>query len=244
MQDVKPRHESHTRAQTDAGTEAFTAGKRAAPARGWTTRRVVGTIAGGVLGLCAVADMTVGGVLAVGGYELDLGAHGHYRSPGYALVTESTNWRTELFGSVDSVRVRAATDGSEPIFVGAGDPAVVHRYLHGVRYTTVHDDGSVTQHRGHAPSTPPQDALDWTALAHGTETQRLDWGRDAGDQVVVAMHPDGSRAVEARIVSSTVTLRSRPAIGGAMLLGGLVLLVGAVILVATPIRRARRSVRS
>jgi hypothetical protein len=234
MQDVEQRHETHTRAQTAAAT-----GARAAPRPGWTTRRVVSTIAGGVLGLVAVAVMTVGGVLAVGGYDLDLGAHGHYRSPGHALVTESTNWRTELFGSVDSVRVRAATDGSEPIFVGAGDPAVVHRYLHGVRYTTVHDDGSVTQHRGHAPSTPPQDALDWTAQARGTDVQQLSWDRDAGDQVVVAMHPDGSRAVEARIVSSTVTLRSRPAVGGAMLLGGFVLLVGAVLLVATPIRRAR-----
>jgi hypothetical protein len=239
MQDVEQRHETHPRAHIDAGTRAFAAGKRAAPARGWTTRRVVSAIAGGVLGLGALAVMTVGGALALGGYELDLGAHGHYRSPGHALVTESTNWRTELFGSVDSVRVRAAADGSEPIFVGAADPADVHRYLHGVRYTTVHDDGRVTQHRGHAPHTAPQDALDWTARARGTEIQQLHWGRDAGDQVVVAMHPDGSRAVQARIVSSTVTLRPRPAIGGAMLLGGFVLLVGAVVLVATPIRRAR-----
>jgi hypothetical protein len=115
----------------------------------------------------------------------------------------------------------------------------VHRYLDGVRYTTVHDDGSVTQHRGHAPSAAPQEALDWTARASGTEVQELNWGRDAGEQVVMAMRADGSRPVEARIVSSTVTLRSRLAIGGAMLVGGFVLLVGAVILVATPIRRAR-----
>jgi hypothetical protein len=94
-----------------------------------------------VLALCALGGLAGGGVLAVGGVDLDLGAHGRYHAPGYALVSDSTNWRTQLFGAVDSVRFRATADGAKPIFVGAARPAPVRRYLHGVRYTTVHEDG-------------------------------------------------------------------------------------------------------
>ena len=59
---------------------------RARTRAGWTGGRVVSVVVGGVLALCSLAALGGGGVLAVGGVELGLGAHGRYHTPGYALV--------------------------------------------------------------------------------------------------------------------------------------------------------------
>jgi hypothetical protein len=226
--------------QSLTNAEAAAPEARARVCTGWTSGRVVSAIVGSVLALCALGGMAGGGVLAVGGVDVDLGAHGRYHAPGYALVSDSTNWRTQLFGAVDSVRIRATADGAEPIFVGAATPAPVRRYLNGVRYTTVHEDGNVVQHDGTAPTTAPGGAVDWTAHSIGTGTQTLRWNRDDGEQVLVAMNADGSPSVSARIVSSTVTVRTMPALAAGLLTGGASLLAIAVALIAIPLRRARQ----
>jgi hypothetical protein len=206
---------------------------------GWTGNRLVSVVVGSVLALCSFAALGGGGVLAVGGIELGLGAHGRYHSPGYALVSDSVDWRTELFGAVDSVRLRAAADGSKPIFVGLARPAAVRRYLDGVRYTTVHEDGSTVAHDGTAPRTRPDAAVDWTAQSSGTGSLALRWGADEGEQMVVAMNADGSPSVHARVVSSTVTLRAMPALAAGLLAGGAILVAISAALIVVPLSRAR-----
>jgi hypothetical protein len=205
---------------------------------GWTAGRLASAVGGAVAALLSLAAFAGGGVLAVGGVDVDLGAHGRYHAPGYALVSDTTDWRTELFGGVESVRVRAAADGATPIFVGVAEPAAVRGYLRGVGHTTVREDGGVVLHDGAPPATPPGDAVAWTARASGAGVQTLRWDRDAGDQVLVAMNADGSPSVSARVVSSTVTLRARPALAAGLLAGGAVLLALSAALLTVPLRRA------
>lgn len=212
---------------------------RARTRAGWTGGRVVSVVVGGVLALCSLAALGGGGVLAVGGVELGLGAHGRYHTPGYALVSDSANWRTQLFGAVDSVRFRAAAEGSKPIFVGVARPGAVRSYLHSLRYTAVHEDGNTVPHEGKAPKTLPGAAVDWTAQSSGTGTQTLHWNADDGEQVLVAMNADGSPSVSARVVSSTATLRTMPALAAVLLAGGTILVAISTALIVVPIRRAR-----
>lgn len=212
---------------------------RARTRAGWTGGRVVSVVVGSVLALCSLAALGGGGVLAVGGVELGLGAHGRYHTPGYALVSDSDNWRTQLFGAVDSVRFRAAAEGSKPIFVGVARPAAVRSYLHSVRYTAVHEDGNTVPHEGTAPKALPDAAVDWTAQSSGTGTQTLHWNADDGEQVLVAMNADGSPLVSARVVSSTVTLRTMPALAAVLLAGGAILVAISTALIVVPLRRTR-----
>jgi hypothetical protein len=58
---------------------------------------------------------------------VDLGAHGSYRTDRYGLTTNSTNWRTELFGWAGSVRLKVASAGQKPIFVGVAAPDAINR---------------------------------------------------------------------------------------------------------------------
>jgi hypothetical protein len=209
------------------------------PRTGWTIRRLVSVVAGGAVALCALGAFAVGGVLAAGGVDLDLGGHGRYHAPGYALVSGRTNAGAQLLGTAGAIRVRAAADGAAPIFVGVAAPAAVDRYLRGVAHTTVRDDGEAVVHDGAAPATPPGDAVAWTATATGAGVQTLRWDRDAGSQVLVAMNADGSPSVRARVVSSTATLRARPALAAGALAGGAALLALAVALIVIPLRRVR-----
>ena len=207
---------------------------------GWTAGRIVSVAIGTTLALCSLAALGAGGVFAVGGVELELGAHGRYHTRGYALVSDITNWRSQLFGAVGSIRLRAAPEGTKPIFVGVAGPGVVRGYLRGVSYTTMHDDGTSARHAGSAPRSAPGDAVDWTARSTGTGTQTLRWNRDDGEQLVVAMNADGSPSVSAMVLSSTVTLRTMPVLAAGLLTGGAALLAISVALIATPVRRARR----
>lgn len=206
---------------------------------GWTARRLASVASGVVLAVISLGILAAGGLLAAGGVDVGLGAHGRYHTAGYALVSDGADWRTELFGSVGSVRLRAAADGSRPIFVGVAGGAAVNRYLAGVSHTTVHEGGGMTPHAGAAPARPPALAVAWTAAASGNGVQTLRWDRGGGRQVVVAMNADGSPSVGARVVSETATLRARPAVAAAALAAAAVLLALSVVLVGIPARRAR-----
>ena len=204
-----------------------------------TAGRLASMVAGAVLALLALGAVAGGGVLAVGGVDLSLGAHGRYHAPGYALVSDSTDVRTQLLGTVDAIRVRAAADDQKPIFVGVARPAEVRRYLRGVGHTTVGEGGDTVLHEGAAPATPPAAAVAWTARASGRGVQTLRWDRADGEQVLVAMNADGSPSVSARVVSSTATLRARPGLAAGVLTGGAILLALSAALIVIPLRRAR-----
>jgi hypothetical protein len=189
------------------------------------------------------------GLLAVGAYAaivrsngdyVDLGARGDYRTDGYALATDATDWRDTLLGFAGSVRVQVAPADHEPIFVGVAPPARVRHYLAGVDSTTVHERNAGvvrTHHDGAAPHLPASEALRWTAHAEGTSVETVQWDATRGPQAVVAMHADGSRPVHVRIVSSAVTLDRMPwwLPAGALAFGVATLALGVVLM-----RRARR----
>jgi hypothetical protein len=217
---------------------------------GWTLGRVVSVLTGGLLVLCSLGLIAVGGFLlsaatSNGGW-LALG-HGTYATDSYAVATDPEDWGTATYalGAVGKVRIRITpSDATTPVFVGMARPDDVQRYLRGVHHVTAHGAPgyrvTYTQHDGRAPATPPAHAVPWTVQATGTGTQTLafDAQQQRGDQVVVVMNADGSRSVRGR-AESAVTQPSLPWIASGLLAGGLVLGVGAVLLIVKPVRRAR-----
>jgi hypothetical protein len=179
------------------------------------------------LGAAAAVDATAGD-----GY-VSLGARGTYGTAGYALTTDSTNWRTELGHAIGRVRLRVAPDDHDrPLFAGIADPAAVRGYLAGVRYTTVHSGNTRTEHDGTAP--PPATTVRWTASSTGATTQTLRWPASAGEQVLVVMNADGSPSVRGRVESVAVTIRGIAWIAAGLLLAGALLLAAAVTRVRRP----------
>jgi hypothetical protein len=207
--------------------------------RTWPTRRVAGLTVGLLLVVGSIALICAGAFAAVartGGTYVDLGAHGSYRTDKYGLASESTNWRSQLFGWAGSVRLRVASASQKPIFVGVAATDAVDHYLSSIGYTTVLDgsgSGSVrTDHDGAAPALPADTAVRWTAQTEGVGTQTLRWNATDRPQIVFAMNADGSRPVRVRVVSSAVTLDRMPwwIPAGALALGIILLPAGAVML--------------
>lgn len=219
-------------------------GPRARP--GWTGSRVVSLVAGLIVVLLGLGAAGVGAASAfAAGSEdtyLDLGAGGTYSTKGYALVTDSTNWRTELFGMVGTVRFQAQSASGKPIFVGVADRGAVRGYLDGVAYTTVHRNpgDAQTEHDGTAQPARPEEAVDWAAKARGSGIQALSWDAEQGALTLVAMNADGSPGVRAQVLASEVTLtRMSWWIPTLMIVIGLAGIAGGIVLIARPIRRAR-----
>jgi hypothetical protein len=217
---------------------------------GWTLGRVVSVLTGGLLALCSLGLIAAGGYLlsaATGnGGWLALG-HGSYQTGSYAVATDPDDWgaATYAFGAVDKVRIRITpSDATTPVFVGMARPADVQRYLRGVQYVTAHGAPgyrvTYTEHPGHAPATPPAQAVPWTVQASGTGTQTLEFDaqQQRGDQVTVVMNADGSRSVSGR-AESAVTQPSLPWIASGLLAGGVALGAGAALLIVKPVRRVR-----
>lgn len=217
---------------------------------GWTRGRLVSVLTGGLLVLCSLGLLGVGGYLlsaaTSNGSWLALG-HGTYHTDSYAVASEPADWSTTTyaFGSVDKVRIRITpSDATTPVFVGMARRDDVQGYLRGVPYVIAHGASgyrvTYTQHDGQAPATPPAHAVPWTAQATGTGTQTLEFDarQQPGDQVLVVMNADGSSSVSGR-AESTVTQPSLPWIASGLLAGGVALGAGGALLVVTPVRRVR-----
>jgi hypothetical protein len=217
---------------------------------GWTLGRVASVLTGGVLALCSLGLIAVGGYLlsaatSNGGW-LALG-HGTYQTGSYAVAADPEDWGTATYalGTVDKVRIRVTpSDATTPVFVGMARPDDVQHYLGGVEHVTAHEAPgyrvTYTQHPGQAPARPPAHAVPWTVQATGTGTQALEFDAQQlrGDQVAVVMNADGSRSVSGR-AESAVTQPSLPWIAGGLLAGAVALGVGAVLLIVKPVRRVR-----
>jgi hypothetical protein len=216
---------------------------------GWTLRRVVSILAGGLLALCSLGLIAGGGYLLTeatsnGGW-LALG-HGTYQTDSFAVITEPEDWSDQTFalGDVDKIRIRVApANATTPVFVGMARPEDVERYLSDVRHVTVHGASNYrvtyTQQDGQAPANPPADAIPWTAQATGMGTQTLEFdARDQpGDQVLVVMNADGSSSVNGKAESLVTQPASLPWIASGLLAAGIVLAAGAAFLVVKPLRR-------
>lgn len=234
------------RATLDPNADAGLGRERA----GWTLGRVVSVLAGGVLALCSLGLVAVGGFLlsaatSNGGW-LALG-HGSYQTDSYAVANDPEDWGTATYalGAVDKVRIRVTPeDAASTVFVGMARREDVERYLRGVQYVTAHAAPgyrvTYTRHDGQAPATPPAHAVPWTVQATGTGTQTLEFDaqQQRGDQVAVVMNADGSRSLSGR-AESAVTQPSLPWIAGGLLAGAVALGVGAAVLIVRPVRRVR-----
>lgn len=204
-----------------------------------TTNRRVARLVGGLLLVACSLGLTGAGAFAAwarsGGTYLDLGAHGSYQTDRHGLATDSTNWRTTLFGWAGSVRLEIASEDRQPIFVGVAATDALSDYLSGVDYTVVgeHTEGDGrTDQDGEAPATPPDEAVEWTAQAEGVGTQTLRWSATDEPQTAFAMNADASPSVRVQVVSSAVSLDRMPwwVPAGPLALGVILLLPGVVLL--------------
>jgi hypothetical protein len=71
------------------------------------------------------------------GMYVALGGHGTYRTDRYGLATGAKNWQSELLGWTGLVKLKFASVGSKPIFVGVAPADAMRLYLAAVGYTTV-----------------------------------------------------------------------------------------------------------
>jgi len=123
----------------------------------WTLGRVASVLTGGVLALCSLGLIAVGGYLlsaatSNGGW-LALG-HGTYQTGSYAVAADPEDWGTATYalGVVDKVRIRVTpSDATTPVFVGMARPDDVQRYLGGVEHVTAHEAPATASP---TPSTP------------------------------------------------------------------------------------------
>lgn len=241
---VRPAHGGHGTRREGPRQGAAPSTGRPSRGGGQRPRRRWGALVLGVaLAIVGATVMAGGGVLTAGGATLPLGAHGTYTTRGYALVSDPADWRTELFGSIASVELRFAGEGTAPVFGGLADPDEVRQYLDGVGYTAVHKNtgsgNTHSEHAGSAPTAPPTRSTTWSSHATGAGVQTLRWSADVGEQTLVVMNADRSAQVSARILSATATLRPMPGTGGPLLAAGAVLAAVGAALVVVRARRAR-----
>lgn len=223
------------------------------PARGsgWNPARVVAVVAGGLVGITALAVLSVGGWATwmtntqrdATGY---LNADRHtIAATGRAITSAEVGELADKTwgGLLGTVRLRATFTGPGPgVFIGVAPTAAVDRYLAGVDRSTVTGWFPVATRdltgAGATPNPAPVDSQIWTAHVSGSGTQALKWRPKAGTTVVV-MHPDGSPTVSAAIdVGATVPDLAWLAVicfaVGALMLGA------ALVLVVVPLKRSHR----
>ena len=170
-------------------------------------------------------------------------------SDGILLDTAGADWLLEQFLGTARVEV-TADEPDDETFVGVARSADVAAYLRGVGHQRLHefgpwwDDpagrGTMTDHLGGAPGTPPADADIWVAEATGPGTQVLDWRPSDGDWTVVVMRPDGGAGLsfEAR---AGVTAPGLGGLAAALLGAGAVLAVLGSLLVGLAVPQTRRT---
>ncbi len=216
---------------------------------GWTVGRISSVVSGSVLVLIAVALIATGGYFLTestrdGGW-LSVG-HGTYQTNSYAVVTEPNDWSSQTYfiGNVEKARIRVApSNAATPIFVGMAPSSDVEGYLSGVNHVVVHGGSNYKvayiHHDGQAPTTPPAQAIQWTAQSSGTGVQTLEFNarKQHGDQVLVVMNSDGSPSVSGK-AESAATQPSITWIASGLLVAGIVLAIGAVFLIVKPVKRA------
>jgi hypothetical protein len=213
--------------------------------------RVVALVLGVVVTLASVAGLAVGGALA----WLDQGRRDSagfvtsgqvaMSTSGYALTSErftidagATTVPRNWFGDA---RLRVASTGGAPVFVGLARSADVATYLTGVGHTTVKAIGpnntTYDDHAGGAPSTEPAALHIWRVQASGPGEQTITWPVENGDWTLVVMAADASGNVSVRAdVGATA-----PALEWAWIVvlasAGMALVLGLLLVVLAVVRR-------
>jgi hypothetical protein len=130
-----------------------------------------------------------------------------FTSSGYAIalksvdISDAPQWA--LNGGLDSVRVKAHSDG--PLFIGIASADDLDRYLR----TTEHDDVSYLNYHpfqvdydhsdGTAPPTDPTQQTFWVKSTSGVGNVALTWKPRPGNWRALLMNADGSRSVTAEL---------------------------------------------
>lgn len=218
--------------------------------RGWSTRRIVSVLAGGMLGLASIGMLSAGG-WATWMTNTQRDPTGYFTTSartvaaaGPAVTSGEVGELADRVwgGMLGNVRIRArSTDPNSGVFIGVAPTAAVDRYLAGADHTSVTGWFPVATRdvagTGTAVATAPTDARIWTAQVSGADRQALTW-RPASRTTVVVMHPDGSAGVSAAIDfgaqgSGLVWFAVGCFAIGALLLGA------AIALIVGPVRRTR-----
>jgi hypothetical protein len=222
-------------------------------AAGWTTGRIVSTVIGVLLAVCALGVLSAGGAAAwvdatqrhAGYVHLDTAS---YTTNGHALASDKIKvhgglgWLAPLIGQV-RVRVTGTGRRAGGEFAGVASAKAASRYLSGVSYTTVTSyDGQPLGigHPGSRVPRPPLSAPIWAAKASGAPSATLRWTVREGDWTVIVMNADGSAGVTVRADLAA----SLPALGWLateFLAGGTVLALAAFACIMVPVRLATRT---
>jgi len=141
----------------------------------------------------------------------------------------------------------SSNDPEKQIFIGVAEAEDLETYLKDVEYDEISDfrirrpSLGYTNHPGTlAPEAPTNQAF-WTASAHGTGTQTLEWGIEEGTYSLALMNEDGSRGLD---LAASVGVKVPPVVGGigiGLLVVGLVLLVVAILMIYLAVRRPKPS---
>jgi hypothetical protein len=224
--------------------------------RGWTAGRIATVVIGSFLLVCGIGSAAGGTALLVadqagrdaGGF---LGTPTRqFTSSGYALVFDPVELRDDA-GTVDlgavlgDLRVRAAGQDADGVFVGIGPAADVERYLGTVereRLVDIADEGRAVQQRipGGEPATPPAQQPFWAASAAGPGEQQLVWRAADGRWSVVVMNADATRPVIADLSAAVTAPALRWVWIGLFIGAGIALLVGALLVAVAVPRRVTR----
>jgi hypothetical protein len=214
--------------------------------------KIVSAVFGSIAALIALG-LTLGGVALVIIHATQRDAAGFYHSsteqlttPTYAITSghldldaglSPADWATPTIGTI---RIRAAAQGEQAVFVGIARTAEVDRYLAGA----AHDELTTAtfrpfrptyqRHQGEVAPEPPASQPMWVARASGTGPQTLLWDASDGNWTVVVMNADATPGV---FVDTSVGLRTGLLlpIGLGLLAGGLVIgaIAAALLVLAT-----------
>jgi hypothetical protein len=223
---------------------------------GWSAGRVVTVVIGSLLLVCGVGAAAGGTALLVAD-QAGRDAQGflgtptrQFTSSGYALVFDPVELRADagtvdLGGVLGDLRVRAAGQDPDGVFVGIGPAADVERYLGTVereRLVDITDEGRAVQQRlpGGEPATPPAQQPFWAASAAGPDEQQLVWRAGDGRWSVVVMNADATRPVVADLSAAVTAPALRWLWIGLFIGAGVALLVGALLVAVAVPRTVRR----
>ena len=216
--------------------------------------QVVSLVTGSILCLVAVAFLAGGG-FALWKDRVDRDGKGfvsfgttELRTELHAIVGDlrgdGPRW---LYGSTSlgDTRVRATSQGGQPLFIGIARKDDVLRYLRRAGYATIYsfEVQADTTNPGGAPSGPPSGESIWAASTQGTGRQTLLWSPRAGDWSIVFMNADAGPNVDVRGDASAKLPVLPWLAGGLLIVGGAAGFSGAWVL-ARALRRGNHSSQS
>ena len=219
--------------------------------------KIVAIVLGALLVLIGLA-LLVSGVFLLAIYGTQRDSSGFFETSdrvvsttGHALVTPDVDlnlgpgladWTPT--GGKAAVRIRAASPGATPLFLGIGPTDRVSQYLSNVVHDEVTDFGwwsAAVKYRhldGGAPSSPPGQQDFWVAKQEGPGSQTLEWDIQDGNWTAVVMNGDATAPVSAN-VSLGARFGILLPIGIGLTAAGVVLLAVGILLIVLGARRPR-----